>query len=268
MNGCRQTFISAMRYAKGQNSLFSRCCAIQYKYKPSLPALQLYRFSTQAAISSSQDRLPQNHHDRNRNDHVDGPRGSLFGSTQLQPPQPSQPTGSRLQVGQIGYVERTFSPQSNVHATLACGGPALAAHASFDPNYERASTWIQNHAVGTAVLSPILISGLVGALTEAAFPQAIVVQHSLNFTDKPLIVGVTVSARIKVVSIERQNQRPNPISHHALATDAQSSSPSSSPSPRQVGFLVKLESTVHRVQDGAAIALGEQTIWIPDYKNM
>ncbi len=45
-------------------------------------------------------------------------------------------------------VRRTFAPNSNAQAMLVCGGPSLAAHASFDPEYSRAKGYIQNHPVG------------------------------------------------------------------------------------------------------------------------
>ena len=66
----------------------------------------------------------------------------------------------------------------------------MAAHASFDPQYDRARAYIQNHAVGPAVLSPILISGLVGALVEAALPQSFLMGSSMKQI-RTLIVGVS-----------------------------------------------------------------------------
>mmetsp|Transcript_12538 Transcript_12538/g.16483 ORF Transcript_12538/g.16483 Transcript_12538/m.16483 type:complete len:268 (+) Transcript_12538:82-885(+) len=213
-------------------------------------------FSTQAAV---QEEPVVN---------VDAPRGSLFDVLYSGV---SLTIGPSL-IGQVGQVERTFTPQSNSQAMLTCGGPALAAHASFDPNYDRAVNWIQNHAVGPAVLSPILVSGLVGALTEAAFPQAIVIKHSLTMTDKPLIVGVTVLAQIKVTNVELKNrqaffmEQQNGDDDATAAAENQSSNNNSW--NRQIGYLVELETSVVRVQDEAIIAQGEQFIWIPDYKNM
>lgn len=93
-------------------------------------------------------------------------------------------------VGKSASVLRTFTPKSNAQAFLICGGPLLAAHASFDPMYDRARTYIANRPVGNAVLSPVLISGLVGALVEASFPESFMMDDNMQqFT--PLIVGVS-----------------------------------------------------------------------------
>jgi hypothetical protein len=103
-------------------------------------------------------------------------------------------------VGQIGCIQRTFCPRSNAQAMLVTGGEALAAHASFDPDYKRAQGWIRHHAVGPATLSPILIGGLIGALVEAAFPQAVVVRRAMEHV-RPLIVGTDVQAQIEVIRV-------------------------------------------------------------------
>jgi len=227
--------------------------SLQQQLQQPLHATRYHNFSTQASVAEATTPPPPH---SSAFVHVPaGPQGSLFDTSSSSS---SSNIGPDL-VGQVGYVERTFSPQSNAQAMLTCGGPALAAHASFDPDYDRAASWIQNHAVGPAVLSPILVSGLVGALTEAAFPQAIVVQHALTLTDKPLIVGVTVLAQIRVTSVTQQNR---PMSEEDR-TEVESRT-----QHRQMGYLVQLESNVTRVQDDATIARGEQTIWIPNYKNM
>ena len=93
-------------------------------------------------------------------------------------------------LGKTAWARRTFDPRSNSQSLLICGGPALAKHASFDPEYKRARDWIRHHAVGPAVLSPILINGLVGALVEASIPQSIPVSSSMQQIC-PLIVGVS-----------------------------------------------------------------------------
>lgn len=91
-------------------------------------------------------------------------------------------------VGKTAYIRRVFGPGSNARGLLTCGGEELARHASFDPNYNRARGWIQNRAIGPAVLSPVIISGLVGALVEAALPQSVPVSSSMHQV-RPLIVS-------------------------------------------------------------------------------
>lgn len=111
----------------------------------------------------------------------DGPGGDLFLAE----------VGPGL-MGKSAWIRRTFDPRSNSLSLLTCGGEALAKHASFDPEYNRARDWIRHHPVGPAVLSPVLINGLVGALVEASVPQAIPVSSSMNQI-RPLIVGVSTS---------------------------------------------------------------------------
>jgi len=112
------------------------------------------------------------------NDDSDGPWGDLFEAS----------VGPEL-LGKTASIRRTFDARSNALGLLTCGGEALAKHASFDPEYERARGWIQHHAVGPAVLSPVLISGLVGALVEAAVPHGVPMASSMRQI-RPLIVGV------------------------------------------------------------------------------
>ena len=88
-------------------------------------------------------------------------------------------------------IKRTFSPQCNAQAMLTCGGSVLAKHASFDPHYGRAKNYIRNHAVGPAVLSPVLVNGLVGALVEATLPQSFLISVEMK-QHRPLVVGVSV----------------------------------------------------------------------------
>ena len=40
-------------------------------------------------------------------------------------------------MGKSAWIRRTFDARSNSLALLTCGGPALAKHASFDPEYHR-----------------------------------------------------------------------------------------------------------------------------------
>jgi hypothetical protein len=119
--------------------------------------------------------------DSESTDDSDGPGGDLFLAE----------VGPEL-MGKSAWIRRTFDPRSNSLSLLTCGGEALAKHASFDPEYNRARDWIRHHPVGPAVLSPVLINGLVGALVEASVPQAIPVSSSMNQI-RPLIVGVSTS---------------------------------------------------------------------------
>jgi hypothetical protein len=73
-----------------------------------------------------------------------GPQGDLFGSH----------VGPSL-VGKTAKVRRIFGARANSIGLLTAGGEALAKHASFDPEYNRARDWIRQHAVGPAVLSPV-----------------------------------------------------------------------------------------------------------------
>lgn len=157
-------------------------------------------------------------------------------------------------------VRRTFSPKSNAQAMLVCGGEELAAHASFDPEYKRAKGYIQNHAVGPAVLSPILISGLIGALIESTLPQSVFVSASMNQC-RPLIVGVEVEASIEVVSVYNCSDRNN---NNNVDDDRNNEYCGFE---RYNGFELSVDTKVKRVTDGATISNGNQTIWLPDYGN-
>lgn len=187
----------------------------------------------------------------------DGPRGELFAS--------DREIGPSL-VGKAGWVRRTFGPRSNAEAMLTCGGEALAAHASFDPDYIRAKGWIRQHAVGPAVLSPVLVSGLVGALVEAAFPQSVPDTQSIAIL-RPLIVGVEVVARIEVTEVVFVQ------GGGGAGAGSNSSTATASPSAernerRQHGYTVRLKTTVSRERDALALAEGSHSVWIPDYLRM
>lgn len=153
-------------------------------------------------------------------------------------------------------TRRTFSPNSNAQAMLLSGGDNLAENASFDPIYSRAKNYIRNHPVGPAVISPILIHGLVGALIESKLPQSFFVENSLRQA-RPLVVGVEVEAQYEVVSVLPSasgvgfddGRAGNDLSHIG----------------RIPGYELKLETSVRRVSDGALIAEGQQTVWLPDY---
>jgi len=139
-------------------------------------------------------------------------------------------------------ARRTFAANSNAQVMLTCGGESLAAHASFDPMYSRARTYIRNHAIGPAVLSPILVSGLSMTLIEATLPQSIFVKNEMK-QHLPLIVGVEVEASIEVVSVIESPETMGNTSGHEL----------------------EVKTQVKRVRDGALIADGSQTIWLPHY---
>ena len=162
-------------------------------------------------------------------------------------------------VGATGRIHRTFGPRSNAEGLLATGGPDLAAHASFDPDYPRAQDWIRHHAVGPAVLSPILISGLTGALTEAAFPQGVITAQSMKHV-RPLIVGVPVASMIQVLSVTKTQ-----VSKEDSADDDDHER---TDHKRKHGYDVVLRTVVARVRDNCIIAEGTHELWVPDYLRM
>lgn len=147
-------------------------------------------------------------------------------------------------VGKTASIKRVFGPGSNAQALLTCGGDELAQQASFDPDYETAKGWIRSRPVGPAVLSSTLLSGLVGALIEASFPQTVPVNNSLNFLH-PLIVGMEVSASIRVEGV-KQKERVGHVKN-------------------DMGYEILLSTQVTRVQDDVKIAEGHTTVWIPGY---
>lgn len=148
-------------------------------------------------------------------------------------------------------VRRTFTANSNAQVMLTCGGESLAAHASFDPLYSRARTYIRNHPVGPAVLSPILISGLSMTLIEATLPQSIFVKNEMR-QHLPLIVGVEVEASIEVVSVKTSPEQIKTGSSELEEAIGHTS-----------GHELGVKTQVKRVRDGAIIADGSQTIWLP-----
>lgn len=156
-------------------------------------------------------------------------------------------------VGKMAAIRRVFGPSANAHGLLVCGGEELARHASFDPDYNRARGWIQNRAVGDAVLSPVLISGLVGALVEAAFPQSVPVTASMHQA-RPLIVGQEVSATVLVTGIKHFNRNGAEVSTKEKDFGS-----------RQEGHEIQMATEVVRIQDNEVIAEGSHSIWIPGY---
>jgi acyl dehydratase len=156
-------------------------------------------------------------------------------------------------VGKTAKIRRVFGPRANAHGLLACGGEELARHASFDPDYSRARGWIQNRAIGDAVLSPVLISGLVGALVEAAFPQSVPVMASMHHA-RPLIVGQEVNATIQVTSVKHFTRQSTEVSIKEKDFGS-----------RHEGHEIRLVTEVVRAQDNEVIAEGSHSIWIPGY---
>jgi len=142
-------------------------------------------------------------------------------------------------------IRRTFTANSNAQAMLICGGESLAAHASFDPNYSQARKYIRNHAVGPAIISPLLTTGLMHALVEATFPQSIFVKNEVRQL-QPLIVGVEVEASMEVESVMKGG-------------DAQSHL------GKCRGYELEVKTSAKRLLDGVIISEGAQTIWLPDY---
>jgi acyl dehydratase len=202
-------------------------------------------FSTSRPLSSSAAPAPST------ND-GDEPFGDLWDS----------PKGIRPDlIGKTVTIRRTFGPRSNGQAMLTCGGENLAAFASFDPDYSRAQGWIRHHAVGPAVLSPILITGVVGALVEATFPQAVPVSQSMK-QHRPLIVGVAVHAKIEVVEVVSSNNDEEGGTSRIRERGEEDRY------DRRYGHQVDLKTTVARVRDDVVIAEGEHSVWIPDYQNM
>jgi hypothetical protein len=157
-------------------------------------------------------------------------------------------------VGKTARIRRVFGPGANSQGLLTCGGEELARHASFDPDYESAKGWIRSRAIGPAVLSPILISGLVGALVEAALPQSVPMSCSMN-TIRPLIVGVEVCACIQVESVKKTERNSAGANEHRQNSVDR-------------GYEIALSTKVVREQDDAIIAEGSHVVWIPSYLAM
>jgi hypothetical protein len=153
-------------------------------------------------------------------------------------------------VGKRASIRRVFGPSANAQGLLTCGGEELARHASFDPDYETAREWIRSRAIGPAVLSPVLISGLVGALVEASLPQTVPLSSSMNHF-RPLIVGVEVCAQIEVESVKEATREGSDGSENVDG-----------------GFEIGLTTRVIRVQDDAIVSEGTHKVWMPGYLTM
>jgi hypothetical protein len=209
-----------------------------------------------------------------------GPQGDLFGSH----------VGPSL-VGKTAKVRRIFGARANSIGLLTAGGEALAKHASFDPEYNRARDWIRQHAVGPAVLSPVLISGLVGALVEAACPHSIQMSSSMQQI-RPLIVGVSdcqlvpvgvdtvvvcVLCKLELImSFSRYIAQVEVCAKIEVVAVIDSSTTESQNRTsdrgdlfeRKNGYEVHLKTSVNRVRDDNEVAVGTHVIWIPDYMHM
>lgn len=156
-------------------------------------------------------------------------------------------------------ARRTFAPNSNAQALLVSGGESLAANASFDPQYSRVKNYIRTRPVGPAVLSPILIQGLIGALVEATLPQSFFVENRLQQI-RPLIVGVEVEASIEIVSV-----LPSTGRRDVFKCDEDEDSDTDDRTNSDNGYTVHIDTEVRRVSDGQLVAEGEQIVWLPDY---
>lgn len=180
--------------------------------------------------------------------------GDLFQHAKQQPNNSNSIVVGGDFVGKKASVNRVFGPSANAQALLTCGGEELAAQASFDPDYKTAKDWIRSRPVGPAVLSSTLVTGLVGALIEASFPQTVPVDSSMNFLH-PLIVGMEVSASIRVESVLRTKRRGGADLRQQQQQNGTT----------DLGYEILLSTQVTRVQDDVTIAEGHHTVWIPGY---
>lgn len=187
----------------------------------------------------------------NTNSHTYQPMGDLFQHAKAQDRKSSIVIDDDF-VGKTASIQRVFGPGANAQTLLTCGGEELAQQASFDPDYETAKDWIRSRPVGPAVLSSTLISGLVGALIEASFPQTVPMNNSMNFIH-PLIVGMEVSASIRVESVHETKRAGSGATNNGLYGNT------------DLGYEILLSTEVTRVMDGVTIAEGHHTVWIPGY---
>jgi hypothetical protein len=243
-----RNFVPRLLRSRGATTALSRLCADQSITSQSFPFSPHTNVQSRRILSTTPSPITED---------SDGPWGDLFHAN----------VGPDL-MGKTASIRRTFDARSNALGLLTCGGEALAKDASFDPEYHRARDWIRHHAVGPAVLSPVLISGLVGALVEAAVPQSVPHKCSMHQI-RPLIVGVQVCAKIEVVAVADPE-----VTEHATACASDVDSRSSHHEDAyectncKNGFEVGLRTEVTRVRDGAKIAEGTHSIWIPDYLHM
>lgn len=179
------------------------------------------------------------------------PTGDLFHMS-------TQKISKERLLSKTASIRRTFGPQDNAQALLTLGGHSLAENASFDPQYNRAREWIHHHPVGPAVLSPVLLTGLVGALVEAALPSSIVTSSNMAQV-RPLIVGLEVEAKLIIRSVMQNNEIMNPSVNSEIKRTRDDRF------KRDSGYEISLDTEVTRVRDGAIITEGSHTVWIADY---
>jgi len=215
-----------------------------------------------------------------------GPTGDLFHATLR-----GDPSSSTSLVHKTASIRRTFTQQCNAQVMLISGGRVLAAHASFDPEYKRARSYIFNHPVGSAVLSPVLISGLIGALVEAALPQSVFQSNSLKQV-QPLIVGVRFCERRRnkssiFITMYFDNSHRlfflllwgsvngfhHPLNSFKLKVEVEATIEVSHVSDhlslnrdeKTQGYDIELKTEVRRFRDREIIATGTHSVWFPNY---
>jgi len=220
---------------------------------PSVASSLLWTHSGGSSSFNSNNHIGEARAYSNTQRHTYQPMGDLFKYAKEQGRRQSSIVIDDNFVGKSASIRRVFGPASNAQALLTCGGDELAQQASFDPNYETAKGWIRSRPVGPAVLSSTLISGLVGALIEASFPQTVPVNNSMNFL-RPLIVGMEVSASIRVEAVRKTKRESAGVSVQNGGN-----------STENTGYEIMLSTQVTRVQDDITIAEGHHTVWIPGY---
>ena len=171
------------------------------------------------------------------------PKGNLF----------SAEVGTSL-VGKYAEIIRVIGPQSSAQALLATGGPNLARFSSFDPGFDRAKNWISSHAVGPAVGSPIVASGLFCGLVEASFPKSVLIANEMKQV-RPILVGIEMKARIVVNSVEPTNE----FFHLDYGLGDSSNN---------AGYEVSLTTELSTVRDKKKIVEGTYRVYLPDYMKM
>lgn len=217
----------------------------QYRFKSTVSTS--FNIESFESTQEQQSQQQNNNNTTNNNPSQSLPYGNLFNA----------PINKTL-LQKSASIRRTFTPQCNTQAMLICGGQSLAHNASFDPHYDRAVHYIRNHAVGPAVLSPVLIGGLVGTLVEAALPSSFGRGCSLRQV-RPLIVGMEVEATIQVVAvIPGKESCTNPNNNN-------NTSNLKSIIHETKGYELILNTLVKRVSDGEIIAEGDHQVWLPDY---
>lgn len=152
------------------------------RIKPSAPLTSLLSHNYVSFLQPRQfSTAPCNDYDEESDKE---PKGDLFNAS----------VGEDI-LGKYASIKRVFGPRSNSQAMLTHGGPVLARHSSFDPAYSRAKLWIRHHPVGPALISPVLVNGIIGALVEASLPHSVPISTHMKQL-RPLIVGVSYAEMI------------------------------------------------------------------------